>query len=237
VDLGPDIVTASYANNISLANIHLCLQTHSHGDHFDPELLMSRHREYGTQTNNSLVLAGSKKTVKMLDLLVQERCQCGSIYDKHVQQALHLEILEVTPFKHHAFGRYHIIGYPANHDTANDALLYSISCEERAIFYGTDTSIIFDAVWDDLVARKMCYDLIVLDHAYGIGYDSSDHLAAKDFINHVDLINTKHLLKESGHIYATHLSHEGVREHSEFQQYAQSHGYNIAYDGLTIMLQ
>lgn len=237
VDLGPDIVTASYAYNISLANIHLCLQTHSHGDHFDPELLMSRHTEYGTQTNNSLVLAGSKKTVRMLDLLVQERCQYGSIYDKHVQQAFHLELLEVTPFKGYTLGRYHIIGYPSNHDIAHDALLYSIACEERAILYGTDTSIIFDAVWDDLIARKMCYDLIVLDHTYGIGYDSSDHLAANDFISHVDLINTEHLLKEGGHIYATHLSHEGIREHSEFQQYAQSHGYNIAYDGLTILLQ
>ena len=97
-----------------------------------------------------------------------------------------------------------------------------------------DAKVIFDAVWDDLVARKMCYDLIVLDHTYGIGYDSSDHLAANDFISHVDLINTKHLIKEGGHIYATHLSHEGIREHRDFQQYARRHGYHIAYDGLTL---
>ena len=237
VDLGPDIVTASWAYNVSLEKIHLCLQTHSHEDHFDPELIMSRHTEYGTQTNVSLVLVGSKKTVKKLDLLAQKRCQYGSLYDKKVQQAFHLELQEVTPFERYTLGKYHIVGYPANHDTEYDALLYSIACEERAILYGTDTSIIFDAVWDDLIARKMCYDLVILDHTYGIGYDSSDHLAANDFISHVDLINTKQLLKEGGHIYATHLSHEGIREHSELQQYALSHGYNIAYDGLTITLQ
>jgi phosphoribosyl 1,2-cyclic phosphodiesterase len=237
VDLGPDIVTASCAYNITLTNIHLCLQTHPHEDHFDPELIISRHAEYGTQTNNSLLLVGSKKTLEMLDILIQRRCHYGSLYDPHVQRAFRLELMEVTPFERYTIGRYHIIGYPANHDTEHEALLYSIACEERAIFYGTDTSIIFDDVWNDLIARNMRYDLVILDHTYGIGYASSDHLAANDFIRHVELINKKHVLKEGGHIYATHLSHEGIREHGEFQQYARRHGYHIAYDGLTIELQ
>ena len=236
VDLGPDIVTASYAYNISLANIHLCLQTHPHHDHFDPEQIISRHPDYGTQVKETLQLAASKKTLDKLDTLIQRQCQYGSLYDAQVQKSLRLALLEITPFTRYAIGRYDIIGYPANHDREHDALLYSISCHESALFYGTDTSILDSSIWDDLMAKGMQYDLIILDHTYGIGYNSSDHLAAQDVIRHVEMFKAKNLLKNGGQVYASHLSHEGIREHGELERYACRHGYHIAYDGLMIAL-
>ena len=48
VDIGPDIATASFEHNLSLANISVCLQTHAHEDHLDTEFIISRHTEYGT---------------------------------------------------------------------------------------------------------------------------------------------------------------------------------------------
>ena len=236
VDLGPDIVTASYAYDISLADIRLCLQTHPHSDHFDPELIISRHPDYGTQVKETLQLAGSKKTLDRLDTLIQRQCQYGSLYVSHVQEAFRLTLLEVTPFTRYSIGRYDIIGYPANHAKEHNALLYSIACNGSALFYGADTSILGSPVWDDLIARNIQYDLIVLDHTYGIGYNSSDHLAAHDVIRHVGMFKAKNLLKEDGQVYASHFSHEGIREHAELERYACRHGYHIAYDGLTIAL-
>ncbi|MFN2111164.1 MAG: MBL fold metallo-hydrolase, partial [Anaerolineae bacterium] len=196
----------------------------------------SRHAEYGTRLASPLTLAGSRQTLEALDNLIQKRCAYGSLFSTSTQQALDLEIKEVTPYERYTIGPYNITGYPANHATEYAALLYSIAYEDHAIFYGTDTAPLFDAVWHDLIAKETRFDLFILDHTYGQGYPSTDHLATEDFIRHVDLINKHRLLKEDGRIYATHLSHEGIQEHEALQQFANRHGYHIAYDGLVIGL-
>jgi len=56
VDIGPDIATASFEHGVSLAGISICLLTHAHEDHFDPEFIMSRHEEYGTVVAQELLL-------------------------------------------------------------------------------------------------------------------------------------------------------------------------------------
>lgn len=49
IDLGPDIMSSSYEYRIDLSVISVCLQTHPHEDHFDPELIISRHPDYGAR--------------------------------------------------------------------------------------------------------------------------------------------------------------------------------------------
>jgi phosphoribosyl 1,2-cyclic phosphate phosphodiesterase len=236
IDLGPDSVSTAFTYDIPLTHIRLCLQTHPHEDHFDPELIISRHAEYGTTLAAPLMLAGSRQTLEALDNLIQKRCAYGSLFSASTQQALGLEIKEITPYARYAIGPYKITGYPANHATEHTALLYSIAYEDHTIFYGTDTAPLFDAVWQDLIAKGIRYDLFILDHTYGSGYPSTDHLAAEDFIRHVDRIHEHRLLKETGRIYATHLSHEGIQEHATLQQFANRYGYHIAYDGLVVNL-
>lgn len=102
----------------------------------------------------------------------------------------------------------------------------------------TDTSVIFDEVWERLDAAGTKFDLVILDHTYGTGFESKhgDHLAANGFINHVQRIISSNLLKGNGQIFAIHLSHEGILEHSELDKYANRHNYHIAYDGLVLDL-
>ncbi|MDA3845661.1 MAG: hypothetical protein PF505_03825, partial [Vallitaleaceae bacterium] len=63
-----------------------------------------------------------------------------------------------------------------------------------------------------------------------------DHLAAKDFIEHVKRFRNIGLLRETGQVYASHISHEGIMEHSKYDEYAESQGYRIAFDGLSITI-
>jgi len=104
------------------------------------------------------------------------------------------------------------------------------------IFYGTDTSVLSDQVWQHLILQGTQFDLLVLDQTYGIGFDASppDHLAAVDVIGHVDRFRRSGLLKDNAKAYATHISHEGYIEHDELDEYAEEHGYRVAFDGLTL---
>ena len=88
VDIGPDIATASFAHDVSLTDIRICLLTHAHADHFDPEFLMSRHEEYATVVAQELLLAGSSDTLRSIDEVLGERCEYGSIFNQDTQRTL-----------------------------------------------------------------------------------------------------------------------------------------------------
>ena len=106
------------------------------------------------------------------------------------------------------------------------------------MFYGTDTSVLSEEVWERLQLERLRYDAVILDHTYGVGYDSrpADHLASKDVTAHADRFRECGLLKDNGVVYATHLSHEGNLEHDELDEYARNRGYRVAYDGLGLKL-
>lgn len=239
VDIGPDLATASFEHDVSLTDISVCLQTHAHEDHLDAEFIISRHAEYGTVVSNDLLFVGSGETLRVVDEIVRRRCEYGSIFDADMQAALKMNVLSVAPYEACTIGNYRVTGYPANHATDQASLLYSIEQENHAVFYGTDTSILSEEAWEHLILHHTRYDLIVLDHTYGIGLDSrpGDHLGARDVIAHADRFRESGLLKEDGTIYATHISHEGNLEHAELDEYAGKHGYRVAFDGLRLVLE
>ncbi len=238
VDIGPDIAAASFQHQISLAGIGICLQTHPHADHLDIGFLLSRHAEYGTEVSGDLLLAGSDETLHAIDEFVTQQSAYGSIFDSETQSALKLKLLSLTPFEAYSIDGYHITGFPASHGNDQGFLLYSIVQGDHAVFYGTDTSVLSEEVWERLQLERLRYDAVILDHTYGIGFESrpADHLASKDVTAHADRIRECGLLKDNGLVYATHLSHEGNLEHDELDEYARNCGYRVAYDGLRLQL-
>lgn len=239
VDIGPDIATASFEHDICLAGIGICLQTHTHADHLDVEFILSRHADYGTEVAGELLLVASVETLQSINRLVRQRSDYGSIFDPDTQAALRIGLEPVTPFETISVGDYRVTGYPANHGNNQGFLLYSIAQGDHAVFYGTDTSVLFDEVWDHLQIERTVYDVVILDHTYGIGHGSrpADHLASKDVIAHANRFRENGLLKDNGVVYATHLSLEGSLEHDELDEYAREHGYRVAYDGLRLRLR
>ena len=238
VDIGPDIATASFEHQVALAGIGICLQTHPHTDHLDLEFLLSRHADYGTAVSGDLLLVGSNETLRAIDALVSRQSAYGSIFDPETQSALHIGLLSLAPYQAYSVGDYHITGYPANHGNDQGFLLYSIVRGDHAVFYGTDTSVLSEEVWKHLQQQRIRYDVVILDHTYGIGHESGpgDHLASKDVAAHADRFRECGLLKDNGVVYATHLSHEGNLEHDALDEYAREHGYRVAYDGLHLQL-
>ncbi|MDE2729227.1 MAG: MBL fold metallo-hydrolase [Gemmatimonadota bacterium] len=238
VDIGPDIATSSFKYRISLAGIGICLQTHPHADHLDIGFILARHAEYGTTVSGELLLAGSDETLHAIDALVRQQSAYGSLFDLETQSELKLKTLSLTPYEAYRIGDYRVTGYPANHGDDQGFLLYSIARGDQAVFYGTDTSVLSEAVWEHLQQERIPYDVVILDHTYGIGFESrpADHLAAKDVAAHADRFRENGLLKDGGVVYATHLSHEGNREHDALDEYAREHGYRVAFDGLRLQL-
>jgi phosphoribosyl 1,2-cyclic phosphate phosphodiesterase len=42
------------------------------------------------------------------------------------------------------------------------------------------------------------------------------------------------VLRPNGRVFATHIAHEGNPAHPDLAAFAKHHGYEVAYDGLTL---
>lgn len=237
VDMGPDIMSSSYDFGVSFTDVTLCLQTHFHEDHFDPEMVISRHIDYGSQKLNLINLAASKQTLEFMDSIIGRRSDYGSLFDEDVAESLSIKLTVMRPYEGLSQSGYKIIGLPANHGKPEHGCFnFMIEDDNSCLLYFTDTSIIDDNVWAFLSNSGIEADLVVLDCTYGIGFDSrtGDHLALKDFVHHVRRFKDEGILKKSGQVYASHISHEGLLEHNAYDEYGKSNGFRVAYDGLVL---
>ena len=75
---------------------------------------------------------------------------------------------------------------------------------------------------------------MILDHTYGPQQSGSDHLNAWQLIEHARRMREEGLLAENGRVFATHIAHEGNPAYPELAEFAAGHGYEIAYDGLSL---
>ena len=234
IDLGPDIMTAAQIHAHPLTGLRYCLQTHAHADHLDTSHFLSRSPGYGVVGAPRLNFYASPATLQLAAQLLEKDCSPGSFLDPEIDDLLNLEIYSIEPFQSFAAGPYRVTAFPANHDPTTQPLLYAVQSEGRTIFYGTDTAALSEETWQGFHHFKLRFDLVILDHTYGPDEPVSDHLSAHQLIEHLARLKAEHLLTENGHIFATHIAHEGNPPHPELIDFAKQHGYEVAYDGLTV---
>lgn len=234
IDLGPDIMTAAFTHARPLTNVRYCLQTHDHADHLDTSHFLSRSPGFGVVGAPRLHFYASAATLYWIAQRLERHCAPEGFFDPQTGERLNLEIHQVDPLKPFTFARYKVTAFSANHDSAVEPLLYAVEAEGQTIFYGTDTASLPEETWRGFHLFQMRFDIVILDHTYGPDQDGRDHLSGQDFLAHVARMRHEGLLKDTARTFATHIAHEGNPVHPQLEAYAAHHGYEIAYDGLTI---
>ena len=234
IDFGPDVLTAAALHRISFTNIRYCLQTHAHDDHLDTSHFLSRSPGFGVVGAPRLHFYASAGTIQAAAKRLERDCAPHKFGDPELNEWLNLEVHPIETNKPYHIGPYQVIPFPANHDPVVEPLLYAIQSEDSSIFYGTDTAILPEETWKGLRQHQMRFDLVILDHTYGPEEIGTDHLSAHQLIEHVARMREENLLTEGALVFATHIAHEGNPAHPELAAFAARHGYEIAYDGLSI---
>lgn len=234
IDLGPDIISASFTYGISIADVRYCLQTHSHSDHFDASHLSTRITEYATVDVPPLDLYASNATLNKMSEMLRAEGYIEDILDPKEQKRLSINVHPVKSLQTFDAGKYQISAFPTNHDKSVDSLLYTITENDHTVFYGTDTDKLPEETWKGFYDKKLKFDIVILDLTYGPNIDGGGHLNANQFVEHIQRMRDENLLKENARIFATHISHEGNPIHSGMVEYGKEHGYEVAYDGLVV---
>lgn len=234
IDMGPDIMSASFMYGKSIADICYCLQTHSHSDHFDASMFSTRVPEYMGVNTPPLELYGSEATLRKMSQMMKNEGYVSDLFDSKEKERLNLEAFLVKPLQTFEFGTYQVTAFATDHDKSVDSLLYSITENNFTVFYGTDTDSLPEETWRGFHDKQLKFNVVILDHTYGPDTDSGGHLNANRFIEQIKRMESEYLLTDNARILATHISHEGNPTHDELAKYAAQFGYEIAYDGLVI---
>jgi phosphoribosyl 1,2-cyclic phosphate phosphodiesterase len=234
IDLGPDIMAAAQMHQVDLTGVQYCLQTHPHADHLDLSHLLSRSPGFGVVGAPRLHFYASPATLERADKTFERDLSEHGLFDPGAEQELNLRLHPIHPLQPIQVGPYRVLAFPANHAPGLGALLYAVERDGRAVFYGVDTAALTEETWHAFHKLEMQFDLVVLDHTYGPDQPGGDHLSAHQLIEHARRMREEGLLKDDGRIFGTHIAHEGNPPHSELVEFAAQHGYEIAYDGLTV---
>lgn len=234
IDLGPDVMAAAQQHSRPLTRVRYCLQTHGHADHFDPSHLLSRSPGYGVVGAPRLRLCASPATLRLAARLLERDVAPRGLLDPEAGQELNLEIRPIEALQTLTCGPYRVTAFPANHDPAVEPLLYAVEAGGRCLFYGADTAALPEETWQAFHRRRLRFDLAILDHTYGPDEPASDHLNARQVIEHAERMQAEGLLAEGGRVLATHIAHEGNPPHPELAAFAAAHGYEVAFDGLRV---
>ncbi len=195
---------------------------------------LSRSPEFGVVGAPCLHFYASPGTVQRAARAFERDLDGANLLDSQVGERLNLQIHQIEALQSFTVGSYQVTAFPANHDPTVDSLLYAVEGGGRSIFYGTDTATLSEETWQAFHRHEMRFDVVVLDHTYGPDEPGSDHLSARQFIEHIARMREEGLFTDRSCAFATHIAHEGNPVHPELADFAARHGYEVAYDGLTV---
>lgn len=234
IDLGPDLMAAGLMHGLTLAQVRYCLQTHEHEDHLDPANLGWRSEACGVYGAPHLhYYASLGAFAKMAKGLGGRAAEVG-LFDAEVQARLNLTPHLVEPFQTFDVGPYRVTSVAANHAPGLTAMLYVIEHEERTLFYATDTGELPETTWQALRAHGFRFNLVAMDHTFGMAKRSSGHMNWVQFVEQIERMQSEQLLAADARILAHHLAHHSNPPHPALVKFAQQHGYDVAYDGLSL---
>lgn len=227
-------MSASQMHRIDLTRVRYCLQTHPHADHLDLSHLVSRSPGFGVVDAPRLHFYASRATLARANQTFSRDLSNVELLASESAETLNLEVHQIEPFEPIEIGPYRAIAFPANHASELGAMLYSVQRGRRCIFYGTDTASFSEETWRAFHKHSLQFDVVVLDHTYGPGRSGNDHLNAVQVAEHLRRMKDEQLLTKRCRVFGTHIAHDANPPHNKLIEFAESHGYEVAYDGLVV---
>ena len=233
IDLGPDVLAAAQSHNIPLTRVGYCLQTHEHDDHLHPAFFFARSPYCGVHDAPLLHFYGTQGALNVATQELKDRATLGLA---EACARLNLAIHPIEPFQTFEAGPYRASAVLATHDPTLTPLLYVIERDGRCLFYATDTGPLPEETWVALRAWGGQFDVVIMDHTFGYGAPSAQHLNGEQFLSVMAQLRDAGLLADDARIYATHIAHHSNPAHGELVTHAAKHGYLVAHDGLRIAI-
>ena len=213
----------------TLWDIDHVLITHSHCDHLSLEDFCCR-----TSGQARGVRTEKMRLYTSAGVLERMRAAMDARDDKYNPQIPERwEFVVIETFKPFRAGDYTVTPLPASHAGEEEAFIFLIEKDGKALFYGNDTGYFNEAVDDYLVAHNKHVHFLSLDCAKGdTQLTYTTHMSMAEGRRIADRFLARGIIDESTQLYYTHFSHGCGMIHDELEQAAKKYGFRVTHDGL-----
>ena len=207
------------------------LITHTHEDHLVVSDFGNRHpgSSYGLKYPrlNMYVGEGSEQ------ILERERVACKVYGGGGFEEDYN--VVPVKKFETFAVGDYQVTAFPARHAMNENALLFLIEKDGRALFYGNDTGYFDESIDLWLAENNKKIDLLALDCTKGdLEQDYYTHMSMSEGARIADRFRKKGIIDQNTKLYYNHFSHNCKNCYDELVEKAKKYGFAVTYDGLEV---
>lgn len=226
IDFSMDTFAHVLYGGLKLSDIHHCLITHSHIDHFFPNDM------FAADAPKALLPDGWHLTVYGNDTVHQMWDQQAAKESIHLNDD-RISFQELNLFDSQMVGDHLVTPLKADHAKGENCFLYLIEKDGKSLLYGHDTSYFPKQTWDFLVGRHL--DCVVLDCTTvlsDVKYDP--HMRFSDNVKIKEQMIEQHIASTHTVFIATHFVHTFILPHDELEKAMMPFGFIPAYDGMEL---
>lgn len=228
IDFPPEAYAHSLNFGVDLSALKYILVTHSHMDHFYAHDFVLRGYKYATLDAGKLSVCGNGEVNKVFS-----ECTRREMKD---EVAANIEVKTVGAFESFTLGDYRVLSLPAQHGTAEEALLFYVEKGDKGYLHMCDTGALSDGAINFLKENGANINIITFDCTFldappqagtrhmGI----ADNLAIKERLDRAGISdkNTKCVI--------THFSHNAQPSREKLFKIEKQYSVTAAYDGLIL---
>lgn len=241
IDFPPEVFSQARNCGIDLLPVSLLLVTHSHEDHFYPQLFYWRYmpdegaglskeerneRAYCRQQElPTLHMFGSQRAYETL---------LRFLHGKKMENFA-LDFTVVEPYKEYEREGVKFVPMIGSHMDSDGqrGLIYIVEAQGKTFLYAVDSGPYTEETRACIAQHK--YDAIIMEQTGGYA-ESKDgmHMTWKTAMNEMKFFEEAGIWKQEPHIYWTHMSPHKTPPHTDLEQLLQDTPITPAYDGMEI---
>ena len=227
IDLPADTHMHCLQHGIDLGSIAHLFITHTHGDHYVPNLLDSRGTDFAPVMREKQLHIYGNADVK--------RCYDGVAQFFPVRREIRENILfhELTPGVTLTIGKYLITPIRAYHALDQVALNYIIDDGKSALLYLVDSGFPKEETWEFLKAYPSAFSCVVMDVTMGVNYYEC-HMNFQENIVLRERLLAMGKAVEHTRFLTAHITHNHAGLHEEIEAYFRGTGVEPSYDGMEL---
>ncbi len=225
-----DLPAATHAHCLSggfgLGNIEHLLVTHTHADHYVPEILDTRGGGFahGMQAEK-LHIYGNEEVTRKFD---------GTFalfpIGKEIRDGIVLH--RVHAFEPFCAGGYEITPLKAHHAPEEEPFNYIIDDGKTVLLYLVDTGYPFPETLEYIVSCGKKYACVVMDSTMGMSYYEG-HMNFKENKKLKEYLCSQGVCDSKTQFVIAHITHSHAGLHEEIEEHFAGTGIAVSYDGFT----
>ncbi|WP_195415668.1 MBL fold metallo-hydrolase [Enterocloster citroniae] len=240
IDFPPETFTQGERYGVDLLASRLLLVTHSHEDHFYPQLLYWRYRpkEAADMSEEEKFKRGYSRQQELPTLYIYgNQCTYHTLADHFNGQDLEdFAIKFIVPelYQEYECNGVRFVPMEASHIDrgSSKGLIYIVEAQGKTFLYASDSGPYTERTRKCIAAHK--FDAVIMEQTFGNADKGNYHMDWDHAMEAMEFFKDAGIWKNKERIYWTHMSPHKTPPHSELEKMLEGTPITPAYDGLKI---